>query len=107
MNGSSAVIKRPPATPIATALNVILRIFDDKMKITKAVKTRPIVTWSLKKGTLSRKFSTPAIRNGVIMIAEATAIISGDLRNFVKSSNFIFGICKATKGMYSKLLLRP
>ena len=52
------------------------------MKITKAAITKPIVTWSLRNGTLSTKFSTKPMINGVTIIAEATATISGDKMNF-------------------------
>lgn len=82
MKGSIAVIKSPPAIPMATALNIEDLIFEAIMKITKAAKTRPIVTLSLRKGTLSTKFSTIPIINGVTRIAEPIAMISGDVRNF-------------------------
>ena len=90
MKGSIAVIKRPPAIPIKTALNIPPTL-EEIMKIANADRTKAIVIWSFKNGTESIAFWTPARMKGVIKIAAATATISGEVRNFLKSSTLILG----------------
>lgn len=61
------------------------------MKTTKADRIKAIVIWSCKNGTESVKLDTAPIIKGVIKIAAATATISGDVTNFLKSSTLMLG----------------
>jgi len=91
-----AAMNNPPAIPIKTALNIPF-IFAAKMKTTKPETIKAIVAWSLKNGTESMKLPTTPMMKGVTKIAEPMAIISGDVMNFWKSLNWIFGSCAVIK----------